>query len=361
MPTYEDNDGRPIDPDEIVRLDNEPGSMPDELLAEGRARTLVFSSRDGERLDAERVMRAATTTDAGLRLDPDLIEGLIATDKRTDTVPEASQPAKPEMPRWAGRTYHPRLSLAARRPVLRRQDRSRKVSGNRVVGGDDRVIYYPSGYPWHCIGRVYVSNDASSGGWSWTGSAALISDNAILTAGHVVPWGAASWRAKFVPAHYDGTSIYGVGFERWVTSAYGYNSAGEVAGYDAAVMRLSSPLSLGYFGSRTYSDSWNDEPYWTHCGYAGAVSGTRPNWQGGIVVDDTDSDSPGLEVEHNGDVTPGDSGGPMFAWWSEGPYIVGTHSGEETEYHFPFNFPRVNVDAGGGAMNNLVTWARANW
>ena len=183
----------------------------------------------------------------------------------------------------------------------------------------------------------------------------------ILTAGHVVPWGASSWKAKFVPGHYDGTSVYGSGFERWVTNAYGYNSSGSVTGYDAAVMRLQSPLSLGYFGSRVYSSSWDDEPYWTHCGYAAAVSGTRPNWQNGIVVHDTDSDAPGLEVEHYGDVTGGDSGGPLFAWWSDGPYVVGTHSGDETEYHFPFSFPRVNVDAGGNAMNNLVTWARANW
>lgn len=46
---------------------------------------------------------------------------------------------------------------------------------------------------------------------------------------------------------------------------------------------------------------------------------------------------------------------------SNGPHIVGTHSGDESEYRFPFGSERVNVDAGGDALNNLVTWARSNW
>ncbi len=351
----------PLHPDELVLRGNEATEMPKGLLEEGARSSLIFSSPRGKRLSAEEVLSGAELTKNGLRIAAGIIEGIPAKATRDNKIPDVDSDAKPAMPEWAGQTYHPRIAVAQARQTLRRLDGKRSVRANKVVGNDDRTLYYPSGYPWHCIGRVYVSNNAASSGWSWTGSAALISDNAILTAGHVVPWGASSWKAKFVPAHYDGTSIYGSGFERWITSAHGYNSSGSVTGYDAAVMRLASPLSLGYFGSRVYSSSWNNEPYWRHCGYAGAVSGTRPNYQPGISVHDTDSDSPGLEVEHNGDVTPGDSGGPLFAWWDDGPYIVGTHSGEETEYHFPFNFPRVNVDAGGNAMNNLVSWARANW
>jgi V8-like Glu-specific endopeptidase len=351
----------PLHPDEIARRENVCIEPPEDFLATGKHKSLVFSDKKGRQIDAARVLKRAKATKTGLRLEAGVIEGLVASAYRSDDIPDVVGEAPPAAPDWGGRMYHPRLAAARSPRRLRRFDGSKTVTPNRVVGSDDRTVYYPSGYPWHCIGRVYVSDDASAGGWSWTGSAALISNNAILTAGHVVPWGASSWRAKFVPAHYDGTSIYGVGFERWITNAHGYNSSGSVTGYDAAVMRLASPLELGYFGSKVYSGSWNDEPYWRHCGYAGMVSGTRPNYQAGISVHDTDSDSPGLEVEHNGDVTPGDSGGPLFAWWEEGPYIVGTHSGEETEYHFPFSFPRVNVDAGGNALNNLVSWARANW
>jgi V8-like Glu-specific endopeptidase len=258
--------------------------------------------------------------------------------------------------------YHPQLSVADRFALLRRAGGSR-VRPNVVMGSDNRQVYYPLGYPWHCIGRIYVWNDASATFPAWTGSGALVGRNVVLTAAHVVPWSASSWKMKFVPAHYDGTSIYGSGFETWVSSARGYENSSGVVGWDMATLRLTQDLgdSFGYFGTKHYTSDWNDEPYWTHCGYAGAISGTRPNWQGGISVDDTDSDAPGLEVEHDGDVTSGDSGGPLFAWWDQGPYIVGTHSGQELEYHFPFSVPWVNVDAGGAALNSLVRWARDNW
>ncbi len=352
----------PIHPDEIVLRENDQTRIPDRLLADGQRSQLTFTDLESRReLDAGEVLDSAKRGEYGFELSPNTVLGVLAKDERDDDIPEAKSDAPPRAPEWGGITYHPRLSTRFKRKQLRRLSGDRRIDPNIVVGTDNRAVYYPSGYPWHCIGRVYVWNNASATNWAWWGSGALISGNAILTAGHVVPWGASSWKAKFVPAHYDGTSIYGVGYERWVTSAYGYNTSGSVTGYDAAVMRLQSPLPLGYFGSRVYSSSWNDEPYWTHCGYAAQVSGTRPNWQNGIVVHDTDSDSPGLEVEHYGDVTGGDSGGPLFAWWENGPYIVGTHSGDETEWHFPFSFPRVNVDAGGNAMNNLVSWARANW
>ncbi len=351
----------PIHPDDLVRFESDQRDMPEDMRREAGRRSLVFSTRNGNPVDLRAVMNAAPGAQGVIELDGEIIEGVLARADRSDDIPQAEGDAAPAPPPWAGMKYLPTPAVRNQRPMLRRLSGKDLIRPNIVVGNDDRTVYYPSGYPWHCIGRVYVSTNPSSGGWSWTGSAALISDNAVLTAGHVVPWGAANWSAKFVPAHYDGTSIYGPGFERWVTSAQGYNSAGEVAGYDAAVMRLQSPLSLGFFGSKVYSSSWDGSPFWTHCGYAGSVSGTRPNFQGGIVVHDTDSDSPGLEVEHYGDVTPGDSGGPLFAWWSNGPHIVGTHSGDETEYRFPFGSERVNVDAGGDALNNLVTWARANW
>jgi hypothetical protein len=54
----------------------------------------------------------------------------------------------------------------------------------------------------------------------------------------------------------------------------------------------------------------------------------------------------------------------VFGTWSDGPCIVGVHSGGEEE--FEVNWPRIftvlnNVAAGGPALNDLVTWGRANW
>lgn len=361
-----DRHTRPLHPDRIASIPNRPpGELPREVQALARRRVLYVSSLTEEVVRYKAIEAEETERGVRLELGESAVEGLLG--ERLDLVKPGkddadAEDANPDAPDWAGRVYHPQSSIPDRFSLMRRKS-GRRVRPNVVVGADNRQVYYPLGYPWHCIGRLYVWNNAAATNWAWTGSGALVGTNVVLTAAHVVPWGAASWKMKFVPAHYDGTSIYGTGMETWVSRARGYVNTNNVVGWDIATLRLTQDLgtSLGYFGTKHYSSSWNDDPYWTHCGYASAVSGTRPNWQGGISVEDTDSDSPGLEVEHNGDVTGGDSGGPLFAWWDPGPYIVGTHSGQEQEWHFPFSFPWVNVDAGGGALNSLVRWARDNW
>ena len=42
--------------------------------------------------------------------------------------------------------------------MLRRAN-GRRVVPHAVYGSEDRQIYYPSGYPWRCIGKVYVWDD----------------------------------------------------------------------------------------------------------------------------------------------------------------------------------------------------------
>ena len=69
-----------------------------------------------------------------------------------------------------------------------------------------------------------------------------------------------------------------------------------------ATLKLYTPLgeTLGYFGYKTYHDSWEDGHYWTKCGYPGAVaSGQRPSritWFP-IVDDDNDADLDWYEVD----------------------------------------------------------------
>jgi hypothetical protein len=76
---------------------------------------------------------------------------------------------------------------------------------------------------------------------------------------------------------------------------------------------------------------------------------------------DGDGDAEELETD-NGDSSPGDSGGPFFAWWDDGsPYIVGIDSGEEEEYQFPFSSQDNNITSAGSPMVGLVQWALANW
>ena len=194
----------------------------------------------------------------------------------------------------------------------------------------------------------------------------LIGGRVMLTAGHLVPWGSSNWKMLFVPGYYDGQSVDGPGAVSWVSDCHGWNTGGSVAAHDMAVCRLYTPLGgwLGYMGARTYSDSWEDQPYWTLCGYPGAVAGgNRPSFQNGIPVLDDDSDGGALELEHHGDATGGDSGGPFFAWWTDGPYAIGTTSGGEriSGGFLGIGDEDNNIEAGGGAMVDLVKWGRQNW
>ena len=71
--------------------------------------------------------------------------------------------------------------------------------------------------------------------------------------------------------------------------------------------------------------------YWTLTGYPGTIAGgQRPVYQSGVAVLDDDEDGDAQEIEHHGDSSPGKSGGPMYGFWSDGPYAIGTTSGGET-------------------------------
>jgi hypothetical protein len=170
---------------------------------------------------------------------------------------------------------------------------------------------------------------------------------------------------QFTPAYYDGISLYGSGVQSYVSDARGIVN-NDVAGYDWAILRLYEPLgsSLGYFGYNGYSDDWEDQPYWSIIGYPGAIANAqRPSFQGGITVNDTDGDDAGGEEleSDTADITPGDSGGPMFGWWGNDPRVIGVVSGEE-EFSFLFwDFDKDNIMAGGSGFTSLIAWGRTNW
>jgi hypothetical protein len=138
-----------------------------------------------------------------------------------------------------------------------------------------------------------------------------------------------------------------------------------VAANDMAVLRLFDPVgsALGWMGTKVYDDGWEGGAYWTLAGYPGMIAGAeRPSYQSGIAVDDDDEDGDAMELEHEGDSTAGDSGGPFFATWDDGPHAIGTTSGGES-YSGPLGIGSEdnNIEAGGPAMVDLVNWGLSNW
>jgi V8-like Glu-specific endopeptidase len=260
-------------------------------------------------------------------------------------------------PEWADALYTPRRSLVVD-PLPLRRFNGRRVRPLWVFGNDDRWQFRDASWPWGLVGRIFNNQ-----GYSGTG--ALVGNRLVVTAGHMVPWSSSSWWMRFVPAYYDGSSLHGAGVESHVSHARGYDT-GSVAGYDWAILRLYEPLgtSLGYYGYNGYSDSWNDHPLWSIIGYPGAIANAqRPSFQGGITVGDTDGDSNGGEEleSDTADITPGDSGGPMFAWWGGDPRIVGVVSGEEEYSFLGITFDQDNIMAAGSGFTGLISWGRSNW
>jgi V8-like Glu-specific endopeptidase len=209
-----------------------------------------------------------------------------------------------------------------------------------------------------------VWRDASAASWSKSGTAALVGPRVVVTASHLLPFGAPAGASKvlFVPGYFDGASVAGPGAASWVTEAVGYTFEPDDQAFDMAVLRLNEPVGdwLGYMGARTYLSGWEDKPVWEMVGYPGDVAmAQRPSFEVGISVLDDDSDGDFLEIEHHGDSSDGNSGGPLFSFWPNGPYVIGVLSG--LERRTGPDAEDANVSAGGKGMVDLVRWARDTW
>ena len=130
---------------------------------------------------------------------------------------------------------------------------------------------------------------------------------------------------------------------------------------DISILKLYDPLgdALGWMGMKTYNDDWEDQAVWTLVGYPDLTTGERPTFQAGIPVIDDDPSGDFTEIEHRGDASDGNSGGPLFAQFSDGPYLVGVHSGDEYRMAGPIVAENNNVASGGRGMVNLANAARS--
>lgn len=363
----------PLSPDEYLALNNAAASekMPKELAAESNSRKIFLYSPGGgfDPVKASKPTKVKNEWEieipTGSALaQPGLKAGRISPEEVIRGIKGDKQKlSDPFQPSWLDYTPHPKV-LQQFHPTMRRIDGRRVFPHYGIFGTDDRQVYYPSGYPWTCIGKILVWNDFSKPYPAWSGSGVLIGGRVVLTAGHVAPWGSNNWAMQFIPAFYDGASALGPGVSSWVSDYWGYNTNNHVSAWDMIVLRLYTPLgnTYGYFGSKDYSSSWEDGNYWTLAGYPGAVSGgNRPSRQMWWPVLDDDGDGAAEEIEYEADASPGNSGGPVFGFWNGLPYAIATHSGGSKTTFLWWTIEDTNVGAGGGALNSLIAWARSNW
>ncbi len=84
-----------------------------------------------------------------------------------------------------------------------------------------------------------------------------------------------------------------------------------------------------------------------------------PSYLLGVAIDDEDTDGDASELDsENQDNSKGNSGGPLWAVWPNGPHVVGVTSGNHKTDYGPFGDDFYVMNAGGKAMLDLVALAR---
>lgn len=224
-----------------------------------------------------------------------------------------------------------------------------------VFPPENRAVFNDTSYPWSTCGKVQTSLGQASG--------VLVGPRHLLTVSHVVQWNAdntAGW-VKFTPAAFDTSAPFGaawgtrVYYERKVTGPTIDRDEGQ-HDYVCVVLDRRIGEAAGWMGTRSWSDSWDDEPYWCHVGYPADISGgNRPTFQSSIPLDGSFwDDEVHTRIWHRADVFPGQSGGPYFAWWANEtfPRVVAVQSGQN---------PDENSASGGAHMVQRVISARNDW
>jgi V8-like Glu-specific endopeptidase len=185
----------PLTPDQLLALDNAAASEPipaDIADALATRRLIISGVRDRIELGAGEAESGSRQRTFQIPLPATAIVGLPGKTATRMPKPSAKKSAgrapRAHRPDWVDQVHHPKRGLAppwSQGPVRRPGYQGEVFYG--VFGSDDRAVYYPSGYPWQCVRKVFAWTDASAASPAWSGSAVLVGSRLVLTAGHVVP------------------------------------------------------------------------------------------------------------------------------------------------------------------------------
>lgn len=218
-----------------------------------------------------------------------------------------------------------------------------------IFAPDGRRAYYDTTYPWRCLVRIVTPR-------GWSGSGVLIGPRHVLTASHCVDW-TPGWMTIYMM--YSNTAWLASANGTWAYAATRVSSSSysaDLGDEDYAVIVLDQPIGLtyGWLGSRTYDNGWDDATtYWHNIGYPQdlSASGEIAAWQTDFSLNELDSASGVTRLIRSNtfDNWPGQSGSPIFGFWSDGPYVVGVVSGQASDFNY----------ISGGSM--LPTLVRQAW
>lgn len=251
-------------------------------------------------------------------------------------------------PDWVSASFKPRRTRGAPPPIVKH--RGERLEPMIIWGGDDRVKYNDTSYPWGCVCKI-------TNAFGKAGSGVLIGPRHVLTASHNVAW--STDVAEKIQVHLVGLSASATAF---CTIAYAFT---QIEGdptvttldEDYAVLVLDARLGdrFGWLGTKLYDSGWDGEYYWTSIGYSGDTGFSDPIFQRGKSMDEDEWDvGSGRAMTTSADMMKGQSGSPMFAFWNGEPYVVAVMS----SYGIVWASGNENWCSGGDDLNRIVRIAR---
>lgn len=260
--------------------------------------------------------------------------------------PRLTAPVAPFRPAWARPAARPRSVTLGQPPRL--MHRGREVTPLTVFPPDDRRVYYDLDYPWGCACKVI---DPTRGR---VGSGVIIGPRHVLTASHCINWSDINVTVdvlRYGTAASATTSAIAVWrYTEITTDLIPYSQVDE----DYAIIVTADRIGdwFGWFGCRTYHPRWDGQRMWHNIGYPSDFGGLVPTWQRNLSLDqDARDDGPARVMSTTADLARGSSGGPMFGFWGNGPFVVAVVSAERSDENFC---------AGGSWLTQLVSIARDN-
>lgn len=222
------------------------------------------------------------------------------------------------------------LRVRGRLNLFKPRRRSEKYT-TTVFAPENRYTFNDTAFPWCTVGRVDTPGGTSSG--------VMVGPRHMLTVSHGISWngdGTAGW-VRFRPSYFSGDAPFG---EAWGIHWYAYQQVtpptidGDEGLEDYCLIVLDRRMgdTVGWMGSRTYSEDWDGDALWRHIGYPADLAGAeQPSYERDISLDGKNSDA-AREIWHRADVSVGQSGGPFFAWWGDEPWprVVGVQSWESS-------------------------------
>lgn len=248
-------------------------------------------------------------------------------------------------PLWTGAVIKPKPLPRVMKPAV--YHRGVALDPLVVWGADDRRAYNDTRYPWGCVCRILTA--------SGQGSGVIVGPRHILTASHVIDWNSG---VATIEVHRAGGTVQATAraIRTWTFTRVVHNDV-TTLDEDYAVIVTDQRLGdrFGWMGTRTYNSAWDDEDYWWSIGYpAGSLS---PVWQNQQNLDEDEWDyGSARAMTTSADLTPGQSGSPIFGFWDDGPYVVAVVSSQGAVFASGME----NWCSGGNLLTRLVHQARSN-